>query len=241
MDCLFLLEATGTLLAYLLLYYLWKLKTSPNTSAPKPGGAWPIIGHIHLLGGKTPVFRTLAAMADKHGPIFTMRIGMRQALVVSSKETILECFTTNDCVFLTRPKSAAMKYMGYDGAMSALSPHGHYWRELRKVTALELLSNRRLELMKHVRASEVGLCINDLYSLGVKQWNGVSERLYTCYEPSVTKVDMTKWFRMVTMNLMLRAIAGKWLQWRLAVQLAALVPVVVVGHFCGRPTGFYST
>ncbi|KAH7864136.1 hypothetical protein Vadar_026170 [Vaccinium darrowii] len=108
-------------------------------------------------------------MADKHGPIFTMRIGMRQALVVSSKETILECFTTNDCAFLTRPKSAAMKYMGYDGDMLALGPHGHNWREIRKVMTLELLSNRRLELMKHVLASEVGLCISDLYSLVVKQ------------------------------------------------------------------------
>lgn len=209
MDCLFLFEATGTLLACLLLYYLWKLKTSPNTKAPEPGGAWPIIGHLHLLGGKTPVFRTLAAMADKHGPIFTMRIGMRQALVVSSKETILECFTTNDCAFLTRPKSAAVKYMGYDGAMTALGPHGHYWRELRKVMTLELLSNRRLELMKHVRVSEVGLCINYLYSLCVKQLNGVSGRLDTCYEPGATKVDMTQWFLLVTMNLMIRAIAGR--------------------------------
>lgn len=136
---------------------------------------------------------------------------MRQALVVSSKETILECFTTNDCAFLTRPKSAAVKYMGYDGAMSALGPHGRYWCELRKVMTLELLSNRRLELMKHVRASEVGLCISDLYSLGFKQRNGVAERLDTCYEPGVTKVDMTEWFRMVTMNLMLRAIAGKYI------------------------------
>ncbi|KAG5566833.1 hypothetical protein RHGRI_002393 [Rhododendron griersonianum] len=183
MDYLLLLEATGMLLACLLLCYLWKSKTSMDTNAPEPKGAWPIIGHLLLLGGKAPVFRTLAAMADKHGPIFTIQIGMQRALVVSSKETIMECFTTNDRAFVSRPKSAAMKYMGYDGAISALGPHGPYWRELRKVMTHELLSNSRLELMKHMRASEVGLCINDLYSLCVKQLNGVSERLDNCYEP----------------------------------------------------------
>ncbi|KAF7153552.1 hypothetical protein RHSIM_Rhsim01G0222700 [Rhododendron simsii] len=131
MDFLPLLEATGILLALLLFYNLWWLKTYTNKYAPEPKGAWPIIGHLHLLGGKTPVFRTLAAMADKHGPIFTIRLGLRCALVVSSKETIMECFTTKDRAFLTCPKSAALKYLGYDGAMSALGPHGPYWRELR--------------------------------------------------------------------------------------------------------------
>ncbi|KAI8573771.1 hypothetical protein RHMOL_Rhmol01G0301800 [Rhododendron molle] len=188
MDYLLLLEATGMLLACLLLCYLWKSKTSMDTNAPEPKGAWPIIGHLLLLGGKTPVFRTLTAMADKHGPIFTIQIGMQRALVVSSKETIMECFTTNDRAFVSRPKSAAMKYMGYDGAISALGPHGPYWRELRKVMTHELLSNSRLELMKHMRASELGLCINDLYSLCIKQLNGVSERLDNCYEPGATKI-----------------------------------------------------
>ncbi|KAG5566827.1 hypothetical protein RHGRI_002388 [Rhododendron griersonianum] len=209
MDRQLLLEATGTLLAFLVLYCLWKSKASTGISAPEPKGAWPIIGHLHLLGEKTPVFRTLAAMADKHGPIFTIQIGMRRALVVSGKETIMECFTTNDRAFVSRPKSAAVKYMGYDGAMSVFGPHGPYWRELRKVMILKLLANSRLELMKHLRASEVGLCINDLYSLCVKQLNGVSEGLDNCHKPGATKVDMTHWFRLVPMNLMLRAIAGK--------------------------------
>ncbi|XP_058205895.1 xanthotoxin 5-hydroxylase CYP82C2-like [Rhododendron vialii] len=209
MDRQLLLEATGTLLAFLVLYCLWKSKASKGINAPEPKGAWPIIGHLHLLGGKTPVFRTLAAMAVKHGPIFTIQIGMRRALVVSGKETIMECFTTNDCAFVSRPKSAAVKYMGYDGAMSALGPHGPYWRELRKVMTLEFLSNRHLELMKHMRASEVGLCINDLYSLCVKQLNGISEGGDNCHKPGATEVDMTHWFQIVTMNLMLRAIAGK--------------------------------
>ncbi|CAL5334398.1 unnamed protein product [Camellia sinensis] len=155
-----------------------------GTQAPEPKGAWPIIGHLHLLAGQTPLFRTLAAMADRHGPIFTIRLGFHRAIVVSSKETITECFTVNDRAFMSRPQTAALKYMGYNGAFSAFGPSDDYWREIRKLTTQDLLSNRHLESLKHVRALEVDLSIKELYLFCIK--NG-----------------------QVTMNLMLRVIAGK--------------------------------
>uniref|UniRef100_A0A2N9EZV5 Cytochrome P450 n=1 Tax=Fagus sylvatica TaxID=28930 RepID=A0A2N9EZV5_FAGSY len=49
--------------------------------APEPSGALPIIGHLHKLHGQNPIARTLAAMADKHGPTFMLRFGMKPALV----------------------------------------------------------------------------------------------------------------------------------------------------------------
>ncbi|KAJ4714983.1 Cytochrome P450 [Melia azedarach] len=42
-------------------------------SVPEVGGAWPIIGHMHLLGGRKLIHKTLSAMADKYGPVFTIR------------------------------------------------------------------------------------------------------------------------------------------------------------------------
>ncbi|RVW14401.1 Cytochrome P450 82C4 [Vitis vinifera] len=44
----------------------------------------------------SPIFRTLGAMADKHGPVFMIQLGMHPAVVVSSHEAVKECFTTND-------------------------------------------------------------------------------------------------------------------------------------------------
>ncbi|CAL5334401.1 unnamed protein product [Camellia sinensis] len=177
MDFLPLLQATGTILALLVLSKIWMSKTGIQGPEPK-------------------VFRTLAAMADRHGPIFTIRLGFHQAIVVSSKETITECFTINDRAFMSRPQTAALKYMGYNGASSALGPSDDYWRELRKLTTQHLLSNRHLESLKHVRALEVDLSIKELYLLSIK--NGTE-----------CKVKVSEWFRQVTLNLMLRVIAGK--------------------------------
>ncbi|KAL9447851.1 hypothetical protein AB3S75_015345 [Citrus x aurantiifolia] len=118
--------------------------------APEAGGAWPLIGHLHLLGGREPAHRVLGNLADKYGPIFTIRMGINRALVVSNWEIAKECLTTHDKVFANRPKTLAMEILGYNFSMFGFSLYGSYWRETRKIATLELLSNHRLEKLKNV-------------------------------------------------------------------------------------------
>ncbi|XP_077214514.1 xanthotoxin 5-hydroxylase CYP82C4-like [Tasmannia lanceolata] len=201
MDFLLPLQALTGFIAFVIFYYLWMARTKTNKSkskeAPQPAGAWPIIGHLHLLGGHKPLFRTFGDMADKYGPAFMIRLGMRRVLVVSSPELARECFTTNDKVLASRPRSAAAKYMAYDHAVFGLAPYGPYWRENRKIATLELLSNRRLELLKNIRVTEVDLCIKELYKLWVKN------------NQNPVKVDMKRWFGDFTFNVVVMMIAGK--------------------------------
>ncbi|GKC37891.1 cytochrome P450 82C4-like protein, partial [Tanacetum coccineum] len=141
--------------------------------APELGGGWPIIGHLHLLGGGDQLlYRTLGAMADKYGPAFNIRLGTRRAFVVSSWEVARECFTINDKALASRPKTAAVKHMGYNYAVFGFAPYTPFWREMRKIATLELLSNRRLEMLKDVRSSEINSGINELYVRWKKNSNG---------------------------------------------------------------------
>ena len=117
------------------------------------------------VGGTQPPHITLGAMADKYGPIFTFKLGLHPALVLSSWEMTKECFTTNDLAVSSRPKLLAAKHLGYNYAMAAFSPHGPYWRELRTITTLELLSNHRLEQLSYMRVSEVETSLKELYRL----------------------------------------------------------------------------
>ncbi|PON75046.1 Cytochrome P450, E-class, group I [Parasponia andersonii] len=139
-----------------------KSKNIIINSVPEPSGSLPIIGHLHLLGGQVPVAKILGAMADKHGPIYSLRLGQHRALVLSSWELVTECFTTNDRLFANRPSIAVGKYLGYDSAAFAVSPYGQYWREVRKMATLQLLSTHRLESLRHVRVSEVDSFIKGL-------------------------------------------------------------------------------
>ncbi|XP_043717077.1 demethylepipodophyllotoxin synthase-like [Telopea speciosissima] len=188
------------------LYYLrkWRQKnpstdTSTTRVAPEAAGAWPIIGHLHLLGKNSVPHITLGAMADKYGPAFTIRLGMHYALVVSSWEVAKECFTINDRALATRPKSIAIKYMGYNYAIFGFSHYGSYWREVRKIATLELLSNHRLEMFKHVRISEVETSIRELYEM----WAEKNSSACTVW------VDMKKWLADLALNIIVRMVAGK--------------------------------
>ena len=187
---------TATILAVLLALYflLWKPK-SGRRPPPKAGGAWPIIGNLPSLAGPEPPHITLGKMADKYGPIFTIRMGVHRTLVVSSRGIAKECFTTNDVSFSNRPKSLASEILGYNYAMFGISPYGPYWRQVRKIATVEVLSNHRLEKLSHLRQAEVKDAIKKLFELYLKK-NKIA-------------VEMKKWFGEITLNVVLRMVVGK--------------------------------
>ncbi|KAK4557216.1 hypothetical protein RGQ29_007114 [Quercus rubra] len=190
----------GLLAIVLFSYYLLKRsRVGLAKTAPIPAGAWPVIGHLPLLGATQTPHITLGAMADKYGPLFTIKLGLHPALVLSSWEMAKECFTTNDLAVSSRPKLVAIKHLCYNYAAFGFAPHGPYWRELRKITTLELLSNRRLEMLSHVRVSEVENDIKDLYKLWIKKKNG----------SGLILVELKQWFGDMNLNVILRMIAGK--------------------------------
>ncbi|RZC92378.1 hypothetical protein C5167_003985, partial [Papaver somniferum] len=191
-------------------YYLWisvmrprHMKTRHHDSndtkltpipPPEVGGAWPIIGHLPQLAGSTPLFKILGNMADKYGSIFMVRFGMYPTLVVSSWEMSKECFTVNDKFLASRPPTASGKYLGYGFAMVGFAFYGPYWREMRKISTLQLLSHRRLELLKHVTNSEIESCIKKLYQGWMKSQNQNQIKHKPETSASV-KVDMTRVWR----------------------------------------------
>lgn len=105
-------------------------------------------------------------MADKYGPIFTIKLGSHRVLVLSYWEIAKECFTVHEKVFSTRPSTLASRLLGYNNAMFGFGPYGPYWREMRKIVTIELLSNHRLDMLKHVRTLEVKTAFRELFNLG---------------------------------------------------------------------------
>lgn len=168
-----------------------------KSRAPEACGAWPILGHLHLLRGGDPVAKTLGAMADIYGPIFSLRLGTSPAIVVSSWEHVKECFTTHDKIFASRPTLAVSKYMGYNYAAFALAPYGPYWRHIRKMVTTELFSNHQLNKLMHVRTSELECFIKDLHVLCTKN------------KDLPTKVNINKLFNLLTFNIIINMLVGK--------------------------------
>ncbi|KAL5080131.1 hypothetical protein RYX36_008552, partial [Vicia faba] len=56
-----------------------------SKEAPIVQGAWPIIGHLPLLRPSKGIpHRILGELANKYGPLFTIKLGSKRALVLSN-------------------------------------------------------------------------------------------------------------------------------------------------------------
>ncbi|XP_071701269.1 cytochrome P450 CYP82D47-like [Rutidosis leptorrhynchoides] len=186
------------ILCFLLLGHTARITNGLNASnkVPEASGKWPIIGHLHLLAGSQVAHKVLGSLADKFGPIFTIKLGVHRVLVVSNSEMAKECLTTNDKAFVSRPKSMAAELMTYNSANFALAPHVPYWREMRKLIVVDLVSHRRM--LKQLRVSELNVSMLDMY----RTWLRNKGSLKTI------KVDMREWFGNLVLNILVRMIFG---------------------------------
>nr|GMD12257.1 cytochrome P450 CYP82D47-like [Ipomoea batatas] len=199
-----LIHIASWLLLCALLYTLWKT-SQPNSNRnrvlpPEIAGAWPIIGHLHLLRAQIPLARILAAIADKHGRIFSLWLGMHRVVVISDREFLKQCFTTHDKALAGRPESTAGEYLGYNYAGFGFLSYGPYWRKIRKLVLSEVLSARRLEKFSHSRVSEVEISIRELHAAVIAARSPATGE---------AMINISHWLETLTLNLIVKIIAGK--------------------------------
>ncbi|XP_038690094.1 cytochrome P450 71D9-like [Tripterygium wilfordii] len=153
-----------------------------------PPGPWklPLIGNLHQLAQDLP-HRALQKLAKKHGPLMHLHFGEVPTLVVTSPEYAKEVMKTHDITFASRPLLNAMKVMTYDHTDIAFAPYGEYWRQLRKICTIELLSVKRVQSFRPIREQETSNVIEWIGSNAGSSIN-LTERLYTTIYALVSKV-----------------------------------------------------
>ncbi|PIN13796.1 Cytochrome P450 CYP2 subfamily [Handroanthus impetiginosus] len=143
------------------LYLLQELLTlNKNKKLPPGPKALPIIGHFHLLG-KNP-HHDLHHLAKKYGPIIYLRFGFVHTIVISSPAAAELVLKTRDLVFAGRPYHQAAKHLSYDQKNIVFSPYGTYWRNMRKLCTLELLSNLKINQFRPMRRTEIACLVSCL-------------------------------------------------------------------------------
>eukprot|EP01018_Ginkgo_biloba_P009665 Gb_38569 [translate_table: standard] len=140
-----------------ILFLIIRRRTSAQKNLPPGPRGYPIIGNLLMLG-KLPQ-RALGALSEKYGPLMLLRLGSVPTVVVSSPDMAKEVLKTHDLVFANRPATS--------GDM-VFSPYGHYWRQIRKICVLQLLSAKRIESFSFVREEEVNTMIQSILEHTVK-------------------------------------------------------------------------
>ncbi|KAL6534233.1 hypothetical protein OROHE_013158 [Orobanche hederae] len=152
------------------LHLLNKIRNLP----PSPFPALPFIGHTYLL--KKPFHRSLSEISRRHGPALFLQLGSRPVLLISSPSLVEECLTKkNDVVFANRPNLLNGRYFGYNYTSLSWASYGEHWRNLRRISSLELLSSHRLHTFSHIRADETLSLVRKLFHVTKEEPEGVLE------------------------------------------------------------------
>ncbi|KAL0393947.1 UNVERIFIED_CONTAM: Premnaspirodiene oxygenase [Sesamum latifolium] len=162
-----------TILALLVpvIFLLKKRKNSKSSSVRVPPGPQelPIIGHLHLISSLS--FRSFRDLAKKYGPIMHLKFGEVPAIIISSPEIAKEVLKEQDPVYANRPPAIAMQIMWYNYKDIGFSPYGDYWRQMRKICILQVLSSKSVRSFGSIRNNEVSSLVKFIQASAGKPVN----------------------------------------------------------------------
>ncbi|KAK6128357.1 hypothetical protein DH2020_037901 [Rehmannia glutinosa] len=148
--------------ALISLFLLWFI----TRSFIKPGGKknlppsppkLPILGNLNALNSLPHQY--LHSLAKKHGPLMLLQLGAIPTLIVSSADAAREMMRTHDLDFSHRYAFRVQAKLLYNYKDLALSPYGEFWRQLKSIFVLKLLSNKMVQSFHSIREEETSILI----------------------------------------------------------------------------------
>ena len=142
-----LIIALFSTLSYIALRKSKKKKKLP----PGPIGL-PLLGILPFLSPDLHVY--FAGLAEKYGPIMSLKLGTKLLVIVSSSSVAMEVLKEKDAVFAFHdvPITAAIITKG--GADVGWNNDAASWRFLRKIVVRELLSSTSMNEFSRFRERE---------------------------------------------------------------------------------------
>ncbi|KAK6137686.1 hypothetical protein DH2020_028612 [Rehmannia glutinosa] len=161
----FVFVSTIIILSISWILLLLATKNSSNKkNPPLPPGpkGLPLVGNLLSLDPDLHTY--FANLAQTYGPIFTLKLGKKIGIVVTSPAVAKQVLKDHDTIFANRDVPVAGKEATYGGSDIVWNPYGPEWRMLRKVCVREMLSNNTLDTVYDLRRREIRGTIRYLYS-----------------------------------------------------------------------------
>ncbi|PSS04706.1 Cytochrome P450 77A3 like [Actinidia chinensis var. chinensis] len=131
----------------------WSVTGGGRKNLPPGPPGWPLVGNLGqvILQGR-PFMYVVRDLRAKYGPIFTMQMGQRTLIVVTSSELIHEALVQKGPLFSSRPADSPIRLVFSVGKCAINSAeYGPLWRALRRNFVTELISPTRIRQCAWIR------------------------------------------------------------------------------------------
>ncbi|XP_071730778.1 geraniol 8-hydroxylase-like [Rutidosis leptorrhynchoides] len=153
----------------LLVWYKWMLYYTKNPKTLLPPGPYglPILGYLPFFGSQ--VHEIFTSMANKYGPIFSLRLGSKLVVVVNTIDLVKIVAREQDQIFANRNAPTTAVTITYGATDVVWSDSNPNWKNMRRILVSQVLCNKNLNTFQSFRRNEVRKVVNELYTkLGAK-------------------------------------------------------------------------
>ncbi|GKA51723.1 costunolide synthase-like protein [Tanacetum coccineum] len=91
-----------------------------------------------------------------------IQLGQISTVVISSPKLAKEALKIHDIALADRPVTFTSDLVLYGNSDIALAPYGEYWRQMKKISSLELLSAKKVKSFGPIREQELDRFIDFL-------------------------------------------------------------------------------
>ncbi|CAN1291302.1 Cytochrome P450 71A1 [Linum perenne] len=111
-------------------------------------------------------YRSLRTLSFKYGPLMLVKLGSIPYVIVSSADIIQELTDKDhDIIFSGRPQWKSSDALFGGSTDIIFSSYGEYWRQMKRICMVEVLSQRRVNQFRYIREQEVEHLIGVLKNL----------------------------------------------------------------------------
>ncbi|KAJ4774840.1 Cytochrome P450 [Rhynchospora pubera] len=146
-------------LIYTTFLLLRKKRTPPLP--PGPTGL-PLVGSLPFLNPSLHTYFT--DLSKKYGPIFSLQLGSKLAVVISSSSLARAILREHDNTFANRDVPAAARVLTYGGNDIVWTPNGPTWRMLRRICVHEMLAPHTLDAVSGLRQREIRSTVRHIHA-----------------------------------------------------------------------------